>query len=101
MEPETNPLDSFITQLLAEQQFKNLEPEVQEQLKKDLYSRAEDHINAALLNELSEEDKEAFEKLLDDPSPVVAQTFLQEHVPDIEQVVAAALLKFRSAYLGS
>lgn len=102
MEPEHKELDTFVERLLTEKQFHNIEPEVRTQLKKDLMSRAEDYINAALLKELSESQATEFEKLLDTTSDATQlQSFLAAHIPALDQVIAAALIRFRNSYIGS
>ena len=95
------PLDDFIDRILAEQQFENLSPEVRAQLHADLSSRADDHVNAALLSNLSEEQLATFQKMLDDQSvsKESLQEFLASCIPDITQVVASALLSFSDLYL--
>lgn len=102
METDNNTLDAFIDRLLTEKQFANLDAEVREQLKKDLTMRAEDFINVALISSLSEADQTTFETMMDEnKSAEELQAFLAAHVPDMNQVVAGALLKFRNIYINA
>lgn len=102
MESEQNTLEMFIERLLDEKQFKDLEPEVRDQLKKDLTGRATDHMNAALLTELSSEQLNEFEKMMDEgKSEKEIRAFLATHIKEMDQVVAASLIRFRNSYLGN
>ncbi|HEY0979889.1 MAG TPA: DUF5663 domain-containing protein [Candidatus Paceibacterota bacterium] len=100
MESDTT-LEAFVERLITEKQFENLEPEVREQLKSDLVSRAEDHVNASVIAALSETDLAAFQTMLaEDKDAAALQAFLSEHVKDMDQVVAGALIAFQQTYLG-
>jgi hypothetical protein len=102
MDTQAGSLESFVEKLLEEKQFQNLEPEVHAQLKKDLIGRAEDCINTAILEELSESDLKEFETMVDQGAPAPElQAYLTAHVNDMEQVVAGTLLRFRNSYVGA
>lgn len=96
-------MDEFINQLLKDSGVPdNLEPEVRAELVKMLTDRATDLINRRIIDAMSDEDAVAFDKFVDaHPGDAAAvQQFVSEHVPNQEQVVAAALLELRTAYLG-
>jgi len=94
-------LESFIDRLLEDKQFKDLEPDVLTQLKSDLSGRLENHINAALLAELNEEQTEEMRKMMDAGAGTEElHNFFKDNVADIDAIVAATLIKFRSSYLG-
>ena len=96
----TSPsLEIFVDRLVEEKGLDTLEAEVVAQIKKDLLDRVEDHVNAAILASLPPEKLEPFEKLLQGGNPEISQKFCHDNIPDLEQVMAAALLNFRSIYL--
>ncbi|OGZ01202.1 MAG: hypothetical protein A2946_01730 [Candidatus Liptonbacteria bacterium RIFCSPLOWO2_01_FULL_53_13] len=102
MEPNTavSPsIEKFVDLLVTEKGLGNLDPEVLAQVKRDLSSRAEDRVNAVILSKMPPENLEAFEKLLDDGSAEDVQAFCAKNIPDLDQVVAAELLAFRTTYL--
>jgi hypothetical protein len=100
MDSKEYTLESFIDKMLEDQQFTGLDSEVRAQLHSDLLSRAEDYINAALLMALSDEDRKEFEQLVEKNSEAgELQTFLNTHIENPSEVVAAALIKFREAYI--
>lgn len=97
-------MEEFIQQLLKDAGVPDsTDPEVREQLAKDLADRAGDLVNRRLIDAMSEKDAQAFGKVLDDrPDDLKAmQKFIDEHVPNKEQVAGAALLEFRALYLGA
>jgi hypothetical protein len=97
-------MEEFIRQLLKDAGVpESTDPEVRQQLEKDLADRASDLINKRLIDAMSEKDAKAFSKLLDDkPDDLGAmQQFIDQHVPDKEKVAGAALLEFRALYLGA
>jgi hypothetical protein len=91
---------TFVERLVAEKGFSGLEPEVLEQIKKDLEDRVEDRVNAAILNSLPEDKLPEFERLLQEGSDEEIQQFCVAQVPDLESVIATTLISFRSTYLG-
>jgi hypothetical protein len=97
-------MDEYIQQLLQDAGLpESTDPEVREQLTMDLTARANDLMNRRLIDAMSDEDAEAFDKLLDEqPENIEAmQQFITDHVSNREQVVGAALLEFRALYLGA
>ena len=96
-------MDEFIRQLLQEAGVPDsTDPEVYQQLTKDLQDRAADMVNHRLIEAMSDDDVAAFEQVLDNEPENMSlmQQFIDEHVPDKEQITARALLEFRALYLG-
>ena len=97
-------IENFIKQLLDEKGLPpNLEPKVYDQLVKDLSGRAIDLVNRRLIDAMSDEQAEQFDKLLaEHPDDVRAATeFVKKSVPNQEEVTVAALAEFRQLYLGN
>jgi hypothetical protein len=96
-------IEKFIKQLLEEKGLPpNLEPKVYDQLVKDLNERAVNLINRRLVEAMSEEQAQEFDKLLADrPDDLAAaQEFVREALPNQDAITAAALSEFRQLYLG-
>jgi hypothetical protein len=91
----------FVDQLVEEKKFENLDEDVLEQIKTDLLERVEDAINVAILESMPPEKMEEFDQMLDGAEMDEVQKFCQASIPDFENVIAAALMKFRSIYLNS
>ena len=94
-------LEQFVSRLVEEKGFPELEPEVLQQIKADLGERAENRIHAAILEHMPEGRLEEFEKKLDMGNAEEVQTFCRENVPDFDEVVAGALMDFRRVYLSA
>ena len=94
-----NGLYDFIDRLIEEKGFGPLETDVREQIRRDLASRLEDYINAAILQALPPEQLEGLEKLLD-KNPGKVREFCVEHIENLDEVMAEAFVNFRSVYLG-
>ena len=96
-------IEKFIKQLLQEKGLPpNLEPKVYDQLVKDLNERAVDLINRRLIDSMTDEQAQEFDKLLAaHPEDIpAAQEFIQKNVPNQAEVVTATLGEFRQLYLG-
>ena len=96
-------MEDFINELLVETGVpKGTDPKVRAELVTQLMDRATDSVNRRVIDAMSDQDAETFDKLLDDkPDDIQAvQQFIDDHVPHKEQIVGAALLEFRALYLG-
>ena len=94
-------LEQFVDKLVAEKKLGKLDPEVFVQVKKDLLERLETRINAVMLEHMPPEQLEVFDTLLSSKAgPEKVQAFCAEHIPNLDEKVAAALLQFRATYLG-
>lgn len=101
--PQTLPsLQVFIEGLIKEKGLEDLDPEILTQLKEDLQKRLENIINATILENLPSEKLPEFEKLLDSGADdEMIQSFCRENIPNLDEVIAKALLDFRRSYLVS
>lgn len=94
-------LNLFVSRLIEEKKFDNLDPEIVEQIKNDLLERVEDRINASILGHMPAEKLEEFNGLLDKGSAEKIQSFCKENIHDLDDVIAKELMNFRSIYLNS
>ncbi len=92
-------LEQFVDRLLEEKAMVDLDEEVLQQLKKDLFDRVEDRINAMLLAKLPADKLADFEKLLESGSDEEVQKFCSDAIPKLDEAIAAELLAFRTTYL--
>ena len=102
MENKDNPnlnLETFVSLLLEEKGFENVDPEVEEQLKSDLLKRVEDRINAVILSNLPKEKIDEFNELLDNASQDEIQNYCNENISGLDEIIAKELMSFRSTYL--
>lgn len=77
-----------------------LDPAVRAELQAEWEERLDNRINGALLDALTPVKQRAFEYILDH-SPEDAQSFLATNIPNMDDIVAAILLAFRSEHLRS
>jgi hypothetical protein len=94
----------FLEKLIEEKRFESLSPELKEDIIGSLSKRLEAFIITAITGTLDAEKAEKMNALFDsgkEYSPEELQNFLKENVPNIEEVVAKAMLEFRSVYLNS
>ncbi len=101
-EDKTITLEEFAENLLEEKNLPNLENEVKEEMKQDLLSRLDDHINAALIAALSPGQQEELDQLTekDDFKDEKIQQFFVDNIEDFSMVFAGILMGFRKTYLG-
>lgn len=92
-------IESFINQLIIDKDIRDVNEEVMTQIKSDLYDRAEDVINSHILKNIPEDKLGEFGALLDSGSDDEIQKFCSSTIPNLDAVVAGALLSFRDIYL--
>lgn len=98
---KSEEISRFADKLIEDKNFGNLNPEIREQIKDDLTERIEDKINLAILDNMSPEKLEEFNLLLDQGDMLEVQEFCRVNVPDMENVIARELVRFREVYLNS
>ena len=97
---KTDIMDTFINNLIDQKQFADITPEFREEIAKDLMQRLDEYIMARSLTELSEEEMEQFNKLLDEKkSRAELQQFTMDHIADYPTFLDNALTDFENAYL--
>lgn len=99
---QTQNIDDFISQLLVDKGIKDLEPEIEEDLKNDMKTRLMDQINKAAVMQLSEEKAAELAGMVDDPDFTNEKLteFMQNSGVNLTEVAIDTMLQFRSAYLG-
>lgn len=91
----------YIDQLVSQKpEFKDLDQDTIEQIKKDLKDRVESYINTSILKQVPPSKFEELEKVLDTNNATKIQEFFQSNVEDLNQVVAIAMADFKNSYLG-
>ena len=91
----------FIERLMEEKNFGDIKPETRGQIKEDLLGRVEDRINATILENIPAEKMEEFSRLIEAGDAESVQVYCQKNIPDLDNVIAEALVSFRSTYLNS
>lgn len=94
-------LDKFIEDIVAVKQLSGVTDEVRAQLVSDLKQRLLDQINRALIDALPDEQIDAFNALLDEPSSTdeTVQQFIVNTGVDVRRVTAETMLRFRDLYI--
>jgi len=97
-------MDDFVNQLLKDISVpESMDPEVRKELFDSLRNRADRFVMMRMIDAMKDEDVEAFDKLTDEKADDVEsiRKFLDDHVPQRDKVMAAALLEFRATFLGT
>lgn len=100
---QTIPLayDLFLNRLLEEKHGANLDKKLSETMKIDLLGRLENHIMAYLIDAIPNDKASELQKLTEqNPDQAHFTLFFKENIPNMDEVVADALLKFKNVYLG-
>lgn len=92
-------LGSFVDGLIEEKGFSGMDSSAKDIMRADLLERLENRINAVILASLPVEKVEDFEKVLDNGDDVAVQEFCRVAVPDLNEKIAAELLRFRTLYI--
>ena len=96
---ESPSLEGFAEKLLSDRGVGDISSEVIEQMKKDLVSRLEDRINAAMIEKLAPQYLEEAERLIDDGDDAKVQQFFTTHLSNMSEIISTELLLFRDRYL--
>ena len=99
MPTQSRMLNEFVQRLIQEKNFQNLDEEILKQLASDLSERVEDRINATILQNMPPVKLEIFNDLLDSATEGEIQLFCQDNIPNLDEVIAEALVDFRNTYL--
>ena len=94
-------VDEFIEQLLNEKGITDVEPEIKEELKKEMRTRLIEQIDRAAIMQLPEDKAAELAGKTEDPNFTnedLAQ-FIQESGVDLTQVAIDTMLEFRNYYL--
>jgi hypothetical protein len=98
---QMNSVPVFVEHLLAEKGLSIQDEEAREEIQADLIRRVEMFINATVLEFMPPEKLEDFNNIVKEGDPVKIQDFCEQNIPDLQEVVAKALLRFRDTYLGA
>lgn len=94
-------LNQFVENLMSEKKYPDLESEILEQMKEDLYLRIENLINVTIINSLPDEKLPEFEALIDKEADAnEIQRFMSDNIIDLPNIISKTLLDFRTKYLG-
>lgn len=93
-------LDEFVIEIIEAKNLPGLTDEVKANLIEDMKSQLFDQVDRALLDELTDDQLDAFnERMESDTSETAPHDFLVENGVDIQKVTARTMLKFRDLYL--
>ncbi len=97
---ESDPFVQFINSMLEDKQLA-VEPELREQMAKDLQTRLMDQIDRAVIEALPEDKVDGLNDLLDtSASEQEVQSYIVDCGVDIQRVTLETMLRFRELYLG-
>ena len=95
-------LTDYINKLIEEKGFpEGIEADVMEEIRTDLFERVQNTVNLTMIKNLPPEKLEEANNLIDTADDTVVQEFFAQHIPNLDQVLAGALLTFRDTYLGA
>lgn len=95
-------LREFISNIISEKGLSVSSEEVKEQLIEDMTHRLLDLIDREAISAMSEPNVDKLNQMLDEgASNDAVQSFIASVVPNMQQIVAQATIRFRKAYLNS
>lgn len=94
-------VEQFVDKLMEERKLESQDTDFLTRVRADLVDRLQRRLNAALIEHLPPERLEEFDAMLAaNPEDPKIQEFCKQHIPDLDIVMADAMLDFRSSYLG-
>ncbi len=96
-------IEQFVDWILAQKgELKDTPEDVKVQLKKDLVESLEDQINAALLSSIPQKDLPEMDQLIQNQaSQEEIVKFCETKIPDMKNLVAGVLARFKTDFLGA
>ena len=96
----TPEIEQYLRELLREAGQTGLGGDLEKTLMADLYTRLEERLMLTALQHLTDEQQATLEKMAEDKkSQAEIQAFIQEKIPNYEEVFAQALIDFRNLYI--
>ncbi len=98
---ESNELDRFVRDILADKDLPGVDDEVREQLVKDLKERLLDQVDRAIIEAIPDNKVDDFNVLLDNPDTTNQgiREFVSQCGIDVQQITTNTMLRFRDLYL--
>lgn len=93
-------LKEFAQHLVKEKDFQGLDQATSEMLVEDVYDRLEERVNAVILASLPAEKLQEFDALLNSGNREQVSDFCEKNIPNLQEVIAQALVAFEKTYLG-
>lgn len=98
----TPQVQLFLENLLQDAGLNFTDPEAKRAVINDLNSKLEDFLEVVVEENLSDQDLvEYFQLLLSDTDKGQLEQFLQTKIPNLDMLLAGAMLEFREVYLSS
>ena len=99
-----NELTQFAEILLRERLKQHgvsgITDDVLQEMRSDIVERAENLINAMILEKMPKHALSTFESVLDRGNETEIQAFIAAQIPNMQECVAETLMRFRTIYLG-
>jgi PPE-repeat protein len=96
---DSKEIQQFIDKIVEEKGLATLDPEVVAQIKTDLSNDMNAMITARLVEQLPEGKQKELDQMLDNnATDSEIQTFMSKNIPNIEHIVSAALIEFKTLY---
>lgn len=96
-------LDQYVEWVLSQKTgYEATDPAVKAELKKIYSESLQDQVNAAIVRALPPDQLPAFDVLLakENSNDEIA-SFCEQNIPNMKEVVAAVLVKFKESYAGA
>lgn len=95
---EINGYETLVETILA---ARNVSPddEVYKQLRSNLVSQLEDCVNAAILNNIPEQELQEFRRILDVNSTEELLAFYARVIPNFQTIVVGEMLAFKNRFV--
>lgn len=95
-------IKQFLDDILQQAGMVAPSEEIHQEMLKQMFEQLDQHLTAVILEKLPEDKIEAFIKMNEDQRPQEEiQTYLQQHIPQVNEVMANAFTQFRDMYLSN
>ncbi len=104
--PSQNPtipdeMRTYIIGLLNDASMGDMDPDLREEMIKEIFERLDKYITSVIIENLSAESVETFIKMNEEKrSQAEIQKFMMENIPNATEVMTKAFVDFRELYLG-
>ncbi|MBD3300794.1 MAG: hypothetical protein GF347_05590 [Candidatus Moranbacteria bacterium] len=92
-------VEDFVDHLMELKGLTKLEPEIREQVKREIFARVKEFIYARMLEEMPKDKLDEFERLLEEGDQEKMIAFNEKHLPNLQDLITQSLIEFEKQYL--
>lgn len=93
---------TFLEGIIGEANMTSLDAAMHEEMLQQMFSRLDQHLTSVIMENLPQDKLDEFIKMNEEKKPQEEiQAYLQQQIPNVQDIMTNAFTEFRNVYLGS